>query len=278
MLSEVYLNGSFVHRDAAQLHLSDLAFLRGYGVFDYFRFVEGEPRFLSDHLDRLAASRDYLGLGGAAGEYPSVIRELIRRNGVADGGIRIVVTGGYADDGYTPVDPNVAILPYAFTPPPERLYAAGCHCILHAYERQLPRAKTIDYIEGIRIQPLLRQRGADFPLYVDHAGNVRESDRSNFMIVRDGRLITPVDDMLLGVTRKHILRLATELGIPSEERAVRVEELRTADEALICSSVKGVLPITRLDGEPVADGKPGVLTTRLGQHWEAYARRSPDRP
>lgn len=278
MLPYIYLNGEFVAADSGKLHVSDLAVLRGYGVFDYFRFADGRPRFLDDHLDRLQHSVDGLHLNYQvrAGGMDGVVRELIERNGRADGGIRIVVTGGLADDGYTPVTPSVLALPYSFAAPDKRLYAEGCHCLLHPYERQLPRVKTIDYVEGIRIQPLLRARGAEYPLYVDRSGNVRESDRSNYMIVKDGTLITPVDDILLGITRKHVLRLAVQLGIAVEERAVHQEEIRQADEALICSSVKGVMPITRLDGASVGGGAAGETTLRLMEGWSAYTKNYPD--
>ncbi len=274
MLQHVYLNGDYLTQEDARLHVSDLSILRGYGVFDYFRYADRRPRFLEDHLARFARSAPMLGLPIPLSprELAGVILELIDRNAAHDGGIRLVLTGGYATDGYTPTIPNLLALPYAFTPPPANKYATGCSVMLHRYTRQLPAAKTIDYIEGIRIQPLLRERGADFPLYVDDAGMVRESDRSNFFIVRDGELYTPADDILLGITRKHLIALAGELGIPVREQAISVEDVRGADEAIICSSVKGAMPITRIDGQAVGSGAAGAVTTRLMQGWREYTQ------
>ena len=279
MLPYVYLNGDYLPREQASLHVSDLSILRGYGVFDYFRYAGGQPRFLDDHLDRLQSSVTGLGLDLDVRDsgMEAVVHELIARNGQPDGGIRIVVTGGLANDGYTPVQPSVVALPYSFTAPDERLYTEGCHCLLHPYERQLPRVKTIDYVEGIRIQPQLRARGADYPLYVDRVGNVRESDRSNYLMVKEGVLITPADDILLGITRKHVLLLAQQLGIPTEERAVHQDELRRADEAMICSSIKGVMPITRLDGVAIAGGAAGEKTRVLVESWRDYTKNYPGR-
>jgi branched-subunit amino acid aminotransferase/4-amino-4-deoxychorismate lyase len=274
MLQHVYLNGRFVDRGSAGLPLSDLSILRGYGAFDYFRYRKRQPRFLSDHLDRFYASAAGLNLNMPLPreDLANIIRESIDRNGATEGGIRTVITGGPAEDGYTPTAPSLLVLPYAFQPPPPAMYRTGCSVMLHRYERQLPRVKTIDYIEGIRIQPLLRKVGADFPLYVDRDDRVRESDRSNFMIVRDGTLLTPVDDILLGITRKHVLRLARSLGIPVRERAVSRHEVRGADEALICSSVKGVMPITRIDAAEVGGGDAGAITTRLMDAWPGYCQ------
>jgi len=90
------------------------------------------------------------------------------------------------------------------------------------------------------------------------------------MIVRDGVLITPVENILHGITRLHLLRLARQLGIYTDERTVSVNELKQADEAIICSSTKGAMAITQIDGEPVANGKVGPVTRRLMEAWDDY--------
>ena len=273
----VYLNGEYVAKENAVLNVSDLAILRGYGIFDYFRYAAGRPRFVEDHLDRFFRSADQMDLEMPVSrdELRTAVHELIARNGGGDGGIRFVLTGGYAPDGYTPTTPNLVAMAYPFTEPGPECYEQGVKVLLHRYERQLPQVKSIDYLEGIRIQPLLRRRGADYALYEDRDGYVRESDRSNFMLVKDGVLVTPEEAILHGITRLHLLRLAGQLGIPTQQRAVSAAELKAADEAIICSSTKGAMPITVIDGEPVADGKPGPVTRRLLSAWPAYlAERS----
>ncbi len=272
MLPIVYFNGAYLPQEAAKLGIADLSILRGYGVFDYFRYVEGRPRFLMDHLDRFFHSAALLGLYGSIDKaaLAEVVQQLIDRNGEANGGIRFVMTGGYSPDAYEISSPNLMAMAYPFALPAAEMFQKGCNVLLHPYERQLPGAKTIDYLEGIRILPLLREKKADYPLYVDRDGFVRESDRSNFFIVKEGYLITPKDDILLGITRKHLLLLAQQLGIPTLERAVSVEELQTADEAIIASSTKGAMPITRVDGQPIRDGQVGPLTQQLMAAWPAY--------
>ncbi len=277
MLDTVYLNDRFLDAGSARLHVSDLAVLRGYGVFDYFRFAGGRPRFLDDHLARLQGSMDALHLDLKVTDrgLTDIVHELIERNGGGEGGIRIVVTGGLSTDGYTPTAPTLLLLAYPHVPPPAERYAAGCHCMLHHYERQLPRVKSIDYLEGIRIQPLLRQHGAQYPLYIDRDGLVRESDRSNFMIVRDGTFIVPHENILLGITRRHLITLARQLDIPAEERAVSVAELLAAEEAILCSTVKGVLPITRVGDKKVGGGGAGAITKKLMRAWSEYTKNAP---
>lgn len=272
MLPIVYLNGAYVPQEAATLGIADLSILRGYGVFDYFRYVNGRPRFLADHIDRFFHSASLLGLNCPIDKaaLAEVVQQLIDRNGEASGGIRFVMTGGFSPDAYEISSPNLIAMAYSFSLPSEEMFKKGCNVLLHPYERQLPRAKTIDYLEGIRILPLLREKKADYPLYVDRDGFVRESDRSNFFIVQGGCLITPKDDILLGVTRKHILRLAQQLGIPTLERTVTVEELKKADEAIIASSTKGAMPITQIEGQPISDGKVGPVTQQIMAAWPAY--------
>ncbi|WP_116109024.1 aminotransferase class IV [Lewinella sp. IMCC34191] len=276
MLDTVYFNGVYTSREKAALHVSDLSILRGYGVFDYFRYEGGEPRFISDHLARFRRSADglRLPLDLSDRELEEIVRELIGRNTVGDGGIRFVLTGGYAEDGYTPQAPNLLALPYAFSAPAPHFYQKGCTALLHVYERQLPQVKSIDYIEGIRLQPTLKKVGAQYPLYVDRDDHVRESDRSNFFIVRDGVLMTPGENVLLGITRKHLLRVAASLGIATQEGSVSVTDLLEADEAIICSSVKGAMPITKvLGGDRFATrdyGSPGPVTRQLMAAWREY--------
>lgn len=281
MLDQVYVDGIFLRSDEASLGLGDLSILRGYGVFDYFRYADGEPRFLDDHLARFLRSAELLNLTPVQGEdeLREVIHQLIAKNPVKEGGIRLVLTGGYATDGYTPLRPNLLGMAYPHKAPPADLYENGCTVMLHRYERQLPQAKTIDYIEGIRIQPQLSECGAQYPLYVDRDNYVRESDRSNFMIVSGGKLITPVNDVLLGVTRKHLLLLAKRLGLAVREAAVSMSDLLAAEEAIMCSSVKGLIPIKKIVGKGISHDRamsPGKVTARLMEAWPDYVK-NPDR-
>ncbi|MEM9835921.1 MAG: aminotransferase class IV [Bacteroidota bacterium] len=272
MLDIVYLNGQYLPKSAAQLNVSDLAILRGYGIFDYFRYLDGQPRFLADHIERFfnSAREMYLDPPIDRAALAEVVYQLIERNGGGDGGIRFVMTGGYSDNGYTPNTPNLMAMAYPFTRPPKEQFEQGCKVMLHHYERQLPRVKTTDYIEGIRLLPKLKQVQADYPLYVDQAGNVRESDRSNFFIVKNGEIITPIDDILLGITRMHLIKLAQQLDFKVAERTVSSKELLAADEAIIASSTKGAMPIVQVDNHLIADGKPGPITRQLMAAWPDY--------
>jgi branched-subunit amino acid aminotransferase/4-amino-4-deoxychorismate lyase len=270
MLPIVYFNGEYLPKEQATLNVSDLSILRAYGIFDYFRYLGGKPRFMKDHIERFfnSAAGILLDVPISRDALAEVVHQLIEHNGGGDGGIRFVMTGGYSENGYVPSTPNLVAMAYPFTPPPASQFEQGCSVLLHHYERQLPRIKTIDYLEGIRLIPTLRAAGADYPLYVDRDDNVRESDRSNFFIVKNDTLITPIDDVLLGITRKHLIRLAKSLDPKVAERKVSSKELLEADEAIIASSTKGAVPIVKVDGKLIGGGMPGPVTRRLMEAWK----------
>jgi branched-subunit amino acid aminotransferase/4-amino-4-deoxychorismate lyase len=272
MLPIAYQNGEYLASDEAKLHVSDLSILRGYGVFDYFRYLNGRPRFLQDHLDRFrnSAREMNLSLDLTDEALSAVVQRLIIENKLADGGIRFVMTGGYATDGYTPGQPNLLALAYAHHGPDSSLYERGCKVLIRQHQRQIPWVKTTDYVEGIRLLPLLKMAQADYPLYINQEYQVLESDRSNVFAVRSGTIITAAEGILAGITRKHLIQLAKELGIPVKERPLSLAEFLDADEAIIASSTKGALPIVETDRGIIAAGKVGPVTNRLMAEWPAY--------
>jgi D-alanine transaminase/branched-chain amino acid aminotransferase len=99
---------------------------------------------------------------------------------------------------------------------------------------------------AIHLQPWMKEQGADDILYYSN-DIVRECPRSNFFIVKNGTLITAANNMLLGITRKNIIKIAIENNIPVEERDFTIAELKTADEAFITSSTKRVTAVKQID-------------------------------
>ena len=127
MIQYYSVNGKFVPAREAQLKVNDLSIIRGYGVFDYFLFKRGIPLFLEDYLQRFYASAKLMELEIPV-ELPTFkesIFKLISLNGVEEGGIRLLLTGGYANDGYTPISPNWMILQYPLPSIPKEKYEKG---------------------------------------------------------------------------------------------------------------------------------------------------------
>lgn len=276
MINYSIINGHLTRADEASLRVTDLSILRGYGIFDFFLFRDGQPLFLEDYLDRFYRSAEllHMQIPYSRKDFAGQIFQLIEANGQANGGIRLLLTGGYSPDGYTPAAPNVLILQY-----PLPANAWDTHTTLrlmtHAHMRELPEVKTINYITGISLLPELKKRGADDLLYLDGEW-IRESVRSNFFLVLDNeRVVTPANKILLGVTRKQVLYLARK-RYTVEEREVHVSEIRQAREAFFTSSTKGVFPVLQIDDHVIGDGQTGPVSRQLQQdflrHMEAYVQ------
>lgn len=269
-----YLNGKILPREDAQLHLNDLSILRGYGIFDYFVFERFQPRFLEDYLDRFYRSADFLGLQCPVerDELRKAIHQLIAANEVPSGGIRLELTGGYTTDGFTPTIGNLFILQGPFPSPPPEQFDLGSRVVTYQHQRELSNVKSLNYLIGIYLLPWLKEQNAHYLLY--HDGQyLRESDRSNFFLINEsGALVTPKDKVLAGVTRAKVLDCARELGIPIEEREVKIEELETATEAFLTSSTKGALPVSFIDGKTVGNGRPGPQTQALQEAFLALVK------
>lgn len=266
------VNGGLRQKYTASFRLDDLGLLRGYGIFDYFLVRQGVPMFFDDYTERFYRSARLLGLEVPVSttELCQRIARLLEANREKDTAIRLLLTGGYADDSYTPIEPNFAIMQHSMpTVAPER-YEEGIKLMLYRHLREVPEVKSTNYLTGILIREQLRQAGAPEVLY--HDGRlVSESARSNFFIITaEGVLVTPADQVLHGVTRKHVLALARQAGIRTEERDLALSELSTAAEAFLTSTIKGVLPVVQIDDIRIGDGKPGPVSRGLRELWQNH--------
>jgi D-alanine transaminase/branched-chain amino acid aminotransferase len=252
-----FLNDSFLPAADASLSVTDLSIQRGYGIFDYFKTIGGNPIFLDDHLDRFyhSAAHMRLAVDHTRGELKAIIAELIQLNRFPDSGIRITLT-----DSITPGQPNLIITQHPMAPP-----GRGCpppvRLITYPHQRQLPGVKTIDYLVAIHLQPVIRERGA-FDVLYHRDGIITECPRCNFFIVTaEGTLVTPARNMLKGITRMKVLALAADAGIPVEERDLPLDEVRTASEAFITSTSRHLIPISHLDDFPIGATNPAATNS-----------------
>jgi branched-chain amino acid aminotransferase len=259
-----FLIDDFVTEEDAALHVSDLAIQRGYGIFDFFRVMDNHPLFLSDYLGRffVSAREMQLEVPYSPGELASIIRELIRKNNMPMSGIKAILTGGYSADGYTPGKPNLIVTQKAMQFPPAELPVKGIKVITHEYLRDKPHVKTINYVVGIWIQKKVMEQQASDVLY--HCkGVVSEFPRCNFFLVtKDNTIITPAENILEGVTRKHVLQLAAK-KYTVRTGTVTLEDIYSANEAFLTSTSKRIVPITEIDQHVIGSGVPGPVSLDL---------------
>ena len=259
-----FVNNQIVPFSEAYLHISDLAIQRGYGIFDFFKVKDGHPFFLDNYLDRFYQSAEQMKLTVPLTPDPlkAIIRELIDKNDLAESGVKMILTGGYSPDGYQPGPPNLLITQQPFSLPTQAQYNTGISIITQEYVRELPTAKTINYTMGIRLIQKIKDSKADDVLYYQN-GVVSEFPRCNFFIVRqDDTVVTPAENVLLGVTRKNVLELAAE-RYKVEEGPVTLADIYNAKEAFLTSTTKRVLPIVKIDDKIIGTGKPGKVTLSL---------------
>ena len=262
-----YVDGTFVPAADACVPIEDLGLQRGYGIFDYLRVSERVPLFLDDHLDRFFRSAEMMRLPLSIDRQglTRIIHEVIDSEALTVSGIRILLTGGPSSDGYTISAPRLAVIRQPLAAPPGQLPATGIALCSYGYQRQLSSVKTTDYLMAVWLQPWLKERGGDDILYHD-GGLLRECPRSNIFLVDEaGFLVTPKDGMLAGITRKHVLFVAEQSGIPTAVRDVRLEELDRAREVFITSSTRRIVPVQQIDDHMVS--APGPVTQML---WDAF--------
>jgi len=266
-----FVNESLVPADTASLLIGDLAIQRGYGIFDFFKTMGGVPIYLDEHLDRFfySAAQMRLDIGMNREKLKQRIGALLERNGIADSGVRLTLTGGYSPDGYSLAQANLVIHQTPLAAPITEEPMGSIRLMTYSHMRQLPEVKIIDYLMAIWLQPVLREKGVDDVLY-HRDGVIAECPRSNFFLLTDRDvLVTPVANVLKGITRMKVLEAVTG-RLAVEERELRLDEIRGAKEAFITSTTKHVLPVTEVDGVRVGDGRIGPVAKWISA--ELYKR------
>lgn len=272
-----YLDGQFVPESEALLPATDLAVLRGYGVFDYLRTYGGRPFHLQAHLERLRHSANLIGLklNHALPALTDIIEDALERSGYPEASIRIVATGGTSSDNIMPVEGESRLVVIITPPPvnPEAWYTHGVKVITHRADRFLPEAKTLNYIPAIIALQKAQQQGAIDALYVDARGHVLEGTTTNLFAFYGDTLVTPGEGILRGITRQATLKAAEE-AFEVSIMPLTVEELLRADEVFLTSSNKELCPVRQVDDQVIGKGVPGPNTHALAQLFKALTVES----
>lgn len=276
-MATVFLNGEFLAAENAQVSVLDRGFLLGDGVYEVIPVYNALPFRLKEHLQRLQRSLDGVRMANPYNDekWAEIIAQLVKLNGDGNQAVYLQVTRGVAPrDHVFPegVEPTAFVMTNPIKPLPEWFKKDGIKAIT---------VKDIRWtqcdIKAITLLPnsLLRQQaqdaGAQEALLI-RDGYMTEGSASNSYAVIDGVIFTaPKDEKVLpGITRDLVLELAAAAGIPYREEAVTAEQLKSAEEIWISSSTRELLPVTSVDGQPVANGKPGPLWLQLDELYQRY--------
>lgn len=271
----IYINGSYLPKEDAKVPVYDLGLLRGMGIFDFFRVIEGVPVFAEDHIMRLRNSIRLMNMKDNASdeEWLSRIRGIIEKNKADRAGFRIVVTGGYSEDGYSiPEEQNVYLMLHDLPQSDPGQYSSGVKLITDDFQRELPEAKTTIYVQSMRLQGEMKKQGAYEVLY-HFNGKILECSRCNiFFIDADNKIHTPKQDMLKGVTRKQIIQLVRNEGIEVVERDIDLNEIESMAGAFLTATTKGALPVVNIGNKSIANGQVHPLALRINDMYNQSVR------
>ncbi|MFZ5982126.1 MAG: aminotransferase class IV [Patescibacteria group bacterium] len=274
MKRHCYFNGKITTLDKIKIDPYDIGVLRGYGVFDVSCAL-GEKVFLfKEHYARLKNSARELRmkLPWSEKEFGEILTKLLKLNGFNRSTIRTILTGGISSDAFSFCGkPTCYILIEKFQYLPKDIYEKGAKLMTHEFERTIPRAKVANYIEAVRNQDRKKKSKALEILFVKD-GKVLEASTSNVFMVKNGKVITPKDNILLGTTRNLIVKLAKK-KYPVEEREISFSEFKKADEVFLTATNKFVVPIVQVDSWKVGNGKIGQITKNMMQIFAEFEKR-----
>lgn len=261
----VYLNGSIMPAEEAAISPFDVGLLRGYAVFDLLQTINGKPFMLAEHLLRFRNSAKTLGLSVPLSDeaITAVIVDLLDRNGHAEATVRLVLTGGASPDGmhYDPATPTFFIVTHEMFDVPESVYRTGAKLLAVEHRREFPEAKTTNYLTWLKNHQRIEEEDALDLLFHDR-GVISEAATASVYVVRDGKILAPKDGVLWGTVGRYVLDLARDT-YEVVNCDVTLDDALSADECFLTSSVRGVVPIVRIDEHSVGDGRVGPVTRRL---------------
>jgi D-alanine transaminase len=282
----IYLNGQFMPIEDARISVLDRGFIFGDGVYEVIPVYSRKPFRLEEHLRRLQHSLDGIKLANphSRGEWSGIIGQLIERNAGEDQYLYLHITRGAAKRDHAfpkpPVAPTVFMMSSPLSTPPDSLLRSGIACITAQDNRWLRcDIKSIALLPNVLLRQLAVEAGCVETILIRSGstaenGFLTEGAASNIFVVKEGKLLAPPKNnlMLPGITYEVVLEIAAANNIPHEVRKITAAEVFSADELLLTSSTKEVLPITQLDGKSVGNGNPGPMFALLHALYQDFKR------
>jgi branched-chain amino acid aminotransferase len=278
-----WIEGEYVPISEARIPILDTGFTRSDVTYDVVAVWKGKFFRLNDHLDRFEKSWTRLRMDPKLSreEMREILFECVRRSGLRDAYVEMIVSRGIAPPGVR--DPRrfenrfyAYAIPYIWIVKPQD-QEVGTHLVIAQDTIRIPQRAIDPTVKNFHWGDLTRglfeafSRGGYTAVLLDMDGHVTEGPGFNLFAYHRGVLLTPAGGVLEGMTRRTVLELAEEQGIPVMLEWFGADVLRDAYEIFITSTAGGVMPVTALDGRPVGDGKPGKITTVLRKrYWEAH--------
>jgi branched-chain amino acid aminotransferase len=282
---KIFLDGKLVDKEDAVISVFDHGLLYGDGVFEGIRAYNGKVFRLREHIDRLynSAQAIMLDISRSKKDMERAVIETLRANKLKDAYIRLVVSRGAGDLGLDPQKcsvPTTIIIADKIKLYPEELYANGLEVVTASTRRNVPDAlsanvKSLNYLNNILAKIEATRAGVSEAIMLNTAGHVAECTGDNIFLLKDNQLITPPAwaGALEGITRGAVMELArTRLNLLVKEDIFTLYHLYTADECFLTGTAAEVIPVVKIDGRLIGDGKPGKTTARLIREFRELTR------
>ncbi|MHB1908543.1 MAG: branched-chain-amino-acid transaminase [Nitrososphaerales archaeon] len=288
----VYVDGKLVPRKEAAISVWDHGLLYGDGVFEGIRAYNGIVFKLKEHIDRLYESAHYIRLKIPMTKEQMVegVLQTLRHNRLKNAYIRLLVTRGVGDLGLNPMtcsDPSIVIITEPTRPGDDpSSKPIGIATIISSIRRDPVDAtshevKSLNYLNSILARWEAIDGGVDEAIMLDTQGFVSEATAENIFIVRKGQLATPSTNsaILHGVTRQRVIEIAEDLGYVITERRITPFELINAEEVFMTGTLAEIVPIVKVNGRHIGNGKVGSITARIyGEFTKVRAKASEGTP
>ena len=283
---KIFIDGKYYSERDAKVSVFDHGFLYGDGVFEGIRAYHGRVFKLKEHIDRLFASAKSILLTIPIGhrEMMKAVVDTCRQNKVRDGYIRLLVTRGVGTLGLNPnrcKNPSVIIIAGKIQLYPPELYQKGMEIITVPTVRNLhsalnPAIKSLNYLNNVLAKIEANNAGCEEAVMLNAEGFVSECTGDNLFIVKDGALQTPPlsAGALYGITRRVVMEMAGESGIKVSEPNLTRHDLFNADECFLTGTGAEIVPVVKIDGRLIGNGKPGQITQKLVAQYRALTKMS----
>jgi len=283
---KIYINGKFYDKDNAKISVFDHGLLYGDGVFEGIRAYNRRVFKLKEHIDRLFESGQsiMLRMPISKQEMIKAVVQTTKANNLDDAYIRLVVTRGVGDLGLDPRKchggASVIIIADKINLYPEKTYSQGLSIVTVPTVRNLPEAlnpqiKSLNYLNNILAKIEATNAGSDEAIMLDSMGYVAECTGDNIFVVKSGHIYTPPQCMgtLRGITRDAILEIARKNKIGAHEHVITRHEVYISDECFLTGTAAEIIPVVRVDGRLIGNGKPGKMTLALLKKFRALTAK-----
>ncbi len=249
-------NGSLKPITEATVSLANIEYAYGFGVYESIRVSRGVVQFPQEHIGRLMESARIIALTHtfSPASIEKSIAELIAHTEAESFNLKILLIGGK-----TAEDASLSILCFNPLFPDKKLYRDGVHTITYEYERAFPHAKTLNMLQSYLAFRSAKEAGAHDALLIDREGRILEGTRTNFFCINDKTMYTaPEDKILLGVTRKIVLKVAVQNGFNIVQKDIRPGDLKQYDGAFLTGTSIKILPIRSVDDFQFGEQPPAL--------------------